>query len=253
MGDDGPSSNQCVQVSESNLEQNPQPIPEANDNGALGSLSVLTVVISPSNEAVKAKEDLPVAVVDENKAGVLAVACHDFHSTSESDLEECRVCQQQTEEPLMDLGCKCRGELSKVHKSCILIWFRTKGSNKCEICQQAAINIPLPDLQPSVNYCVWRVDSAYGTASLGQGARTRGCVTPLWVAFAVLIGGLLLDVLLSILLGVSALPVNIIIGVLIVLGLGTAFRLALECCHEWGTRHVLGMDVENNTGYHTAV
>ncbi|KAK8963127.1 hypothetical protein KSP40_PGU014724 [Platanthera guangdongensis] len=42
-------------------------------------------------------------------------------------------------------------------------------------------------------------------------------------------------------------------GVLIVLGLGTAFRLALECCHEWGTRHVLGMDVENNTGYHTAV
>ncbi|KAK8963424.1 hypothetical protein KSP40_PGU005119 [Platanthera guangdongensis] len=212
MGDDGPSSNRCVEVSESNLDRNPHPITESSDNGSLGFLPVLTVAISPSDVAVKDKEDLSVAVVDEKKVGVQAVACHDFHSRSESDLEECRVCQQQTEEPLMDLGCKCRGELSKVHKSCILIWFRTKGSNKCEICQQVAVNIPLPDLQPSVNYCVWRVDSAYGTTSLGQGGRTRGCVTPLWVAFAVLIGGLLLDVLLSILLGVSALPVNIIIG-----------------------------------------
>lgn len=37
-------------------------------------------------------------------------------------------------------------------------------------------------------------------------------MSPLWVAFAILIGGLLLDVLISVSLGVSALPVNIIIG-----------------------------------------
>lgn len=38
------------------------------------------------------------------------------------------------------------------------------------------------------------------------------CFSPLWLAFAILIGGLLLDILISITLGVSALPVNIIIG-----------------------------------------
>lgn len=40
----------------------------------------------------------------------------------------------------------------------------------------------------------------------------QGWFSPLWVAFAILIGGLLLDVLISVSLGVSALPVNIIIG-----------------------------------------
>lgn len=40
----------------------------------------------------------------------------------------------------------------------------------------------------------------------------QGCFSPLWVACTILIGGLLLDVLISITLGVSALPVNIIFG-----------------------------------------
>jgi hypothetical protein len=48
----------------------------------------------------------------------------------------------------------------------------------------------------------------------------------------ILVAGLLFDVLISIFLGASALPVNIIIGVLVVLGLGTAVRLILECCHQ---------------------
>lgn len=43
----------------------------------------------------------------------------------------------------------------------------------------------------------------------------QGCFSPLWIAFSILIGGLLLDVLISISLGVSALPVNIIIGITI--------------------------------------
>ncbi|XP_054823970.1 heavy metal-associated isoprenylated plant protein 30-like isoform X3 [Prosopis cineraria] len=84
--------------------------------------------------------------------------------------------------------------------------------------------------------------------------RERGCFSPLWVAFSILIGGLLLDVLISITFGVSALPVNIIIGVIIVLGLGTALRLALEFCHEWGLRRAV-QRVETNVshGYHPAV
>ncbi|KAI0488373.1 hypothetical protein KFK09_028203 [Dendrobium nobile] len=242
MGQEEPSCDGEVEVLESNIDSNPNPN--------------LTLVIMHSEEAVDAKEDErenPAAM--EEKVGVMVdAACKDFLSRSESDREECRVCQQQTEELLIDLGCGCRGELSKTHKSCIMKWFRTRGSNKCEICQKVAANVPFPDSQPSANYCVWRVESAHGVANVGQRVRARGCITPLWVAFAVLIGGLLLDVLLSILLGVSALPVNIIIGVLIVLGLGTAFRLALECCHEWGTRrHVQGVDADITTGFHPAV
>ncbi|XP_008644769.1 E3 ubiquitin-protein ligase MARCHF9 isoform X4 [Zea mays] len=154
-------------------------------------------------------------------------------SDSLDDYEQCRVCQQKTEEPLVDLGCRCRGDLAKAHRTCIDFWFRTRGSNKCEICQQVAVNIAPPETQSS------------------------GWFSPLWVAFAILIGGLLLDVLISVSLGVSALPVNIIIGVLIVLGLGTALHLALECCHEWGSRrNVANIPRLENiapTGYHPAV
>lgn len=254
MEPDEPCSNGGAEASEGNFDRKSHSDLGSKGNGAVGS-PVLTVVISHSDAAVKAKGELTESAEGAvgEKVGVLAAACKGYITRSESDLEECRVCQQQSEEPLMDLGCKCRGELSKVHKSCIMIWFRTRGSNKCEICQQVAVNIPFPDFHPSASYCVWRVDSDYGATNRGQGARTRGCITPLWVAFAVLIGGLLLDVLLSILLGVSALPVNIIIGVLIVLGLGTAFRLALECCHEWGTRPVQGISIANSTGYHPPV
>ena len=96
-------------------------------------------------------------------------------------------------------------------------------------------------------------------------------MNPLWVAFTILIGGLLLDVLISATLGISAVPINIIIGmllpvtmwilyyfhgfiyrcllilkaelvnigVIVVLGLGTVLRLALAFCHEWSSRRVV--------------
>lgn len=108
------------------------------------------------------------------------------------------------------------------------------------------------------------------------------------MALSILIGGLLLDVLISIVLGVSALPVNIIIGtyfipiwhllylqiqsssvpsfwsalnfkcigtgVIVVLGLGTALRLALEFCHEWSLRRVTQrIDTNVNVGYYPAL
>uniref|UniRef100_A0A7N0U977 RING-CH-type domain-containing protein n=1 Tax=Kalanchoe fedtschenkoi TaxID=63787 RepID=A0A7N0U977_KALFE len=57
-------------------------------------------------------------------------------SRNSSSHEQCRVCQQEKDEDLITLGCQCRGELARAHRSCIDTWFRTKGSNKCEICQQ---------------------------------------------------------------------------------------------------------------------
>ncbi|XP_042024051.1 E3 ubiquitin-protein ligase MARCHF9-like isoform X1 [Salvia splendens] len=127
--------------------------------------------------------------------------------------EECRVCQEENEEALISLGCLCRGGLSKAHHSCIVKWFNTQGSNKCEICHLVTGFGRL--IQP-----------------LERKIIKGGVLSPLWVAFSILVGGLLLDVLISVTLGVSALPVNIIIGVIVVLGLGTALRLGLEFCQE---------------------
>lgn len=69
----------------------------------------------------------------------------------------------------------------------------------------------------------------------------------------------MLDVLISITLGVSALPVNIIIGVIVVLGLGTALRLTLEFCYEWSLRRAVQRAVQrretafNNIAYPSAL
>lgn len=160
-------------------------------------------------------------------------------SRNASSHEQCRVCQQDKEEALIELGCQCRGGLAKAHRSCIDAWFRTKGSNQCEICQVVAVNVTPPETQPTTNYWVWRIDPSYR-----QEERERGCFSPLWVAFSILIGGLMLDVLISITLGVSALPVNIIIGVIVVLGLGTALRLTLEFCYEWSLRRAVHRAVQ---------
>lgn len=122
-----------------------------------------------------------------------------------------RVCQHEKEEALIELGCQCRGGLAKAHRSCIDAWFRTRGSNKCEICQQMAANVEQPESHPSTNYWFLRVDPGIRRSAFPH-EREMGCFSPLWVAFCILIGGLLLDVLISITLGVSALPVNIIIG-----------------------------------------
>ncbi|KAK1297607.1 hypothetical protein QJS10_CPB15g00641 [Acorus calamus] len=236
---------------------------DGGDRGTAETAAVVQIVIVPQQPPPPEAE--AVVAVSENsalKAGALddAVSEKDEKakkvclSRSESYNEQCRICQQQSEENLVDLGCRCRGELAKAHRSCIGIWFRTRGSNRCEICQQVAVNIPFPESQPSTNYWVWRIDPAFRGPNIGRGQQERGCFSPLWVAFSILIGGLLLDVLISVSLGVSALPVNIIIGVLIVLGLGTALRLALECCHEWSLRRgTERAEITLNPGYHPAV
>ncbi|GAA0174223.1 hypothetical protein LIER_27662 [Lithospermum erythrorhizon] len=170
-------------------------------------------------------------------------------SRNSSSHDQCRVCQQDKEEALIVLGCQCRGGLANAHRSCIDTWFTTRGSNNCEICQQVAANVAAPDPHPST-YWIWRMDPAFR----GPVAPQRPCFSPLWIAFSILIGGLLLDVLISITLGVSALPVNIIIGVIVVLGLGTALRLAMEFCHEWSVRRVVHRAEANvGLGYHPAL
>lgn len=219
--------------------------------------TVLTIVV-PASESINSQAPTlttdpvgnistieKIAIVESPKKPCLS-RNHSFH-------EQCRVCQEEKEEELIDLGCHCRGGLAKAHRTCIDTWFSTRGSNKCEICQQVAVNVSSPEAHAPTSYWIWRVDPSFRGTDISQ-ERDRGCLNPLWVAFCILIGGLFLDVLISITLGVSALPVNIIIGVIVVLGLGTALRLALEFCHDRSIRSVVHR-LEGNVslGYHPTV
>ncbi|CAN4075849.1 unnamed protein product [Withania somnifera] len=217
--------------------------------------SVLTIVVSAdeslnSSQAATLTAD-PVGNIStiENIA-IVESPKKPYLSRNHSLQEQCRVCQEEKEEELIDLGCHCRGGLAKAHRTCIETWFSTRGSNKCEICQQVAANVASPEAHAPASYWIWRVDPSFRGTNVSQ-ERDRGCLNPLWVAFCILIGGLFLDVLISITLGVSALPVNIIIGVIVVLGLGTALRLALEFCHDWSIRRVVHrVEANVSLGYH---
>lgn len=216
--------------------------------------SVLTIVVSAgeslNSQAATVTTDPVGDIATTEKIAIVESRKKLNLSRNSSHHEQCRVCQEEKEEELIDLGCHCRGGLAKAHQSCIETWFNTRGSNKCEICQQVAANVSPPESHAPTSYWIWRVDPSFRGTNISQ-ERDRGCLNPLWVAFCILIGGLFLDVLISITLGVSALPVNIIIGVIVVLGLGTALRLALEFCHDWSIRRVVHQ-VEANVsiGYH---
>ncbi|XBJ09028.1 hypothetical protein VPH35_014185 [Triticum aestivum] len=120
--------------------------------------AVLTIVISkPEEEEAREQKGVapaslpPLEVGDASAMVAVAAAKEAELARSDSFDEQCRVCQQKSEEPLVDLGCRCRGDLSKAHRTCIDVWFRTRGSNKCEICQQVAVNIPPPETQACVS------------------------------------------------------------------------------------------------------
>ncbi|XP_072989344.1 uncharacterized protein [Typha latifolia] len=68
---------------------------------ALTPLPTISIVISQPEEVADAKAD--------EKVGAVAAPKKICSSRSESFDEQCRVCQQQSEEPLVDLGCRCRG------------------------------------------------------------------------------------------------------------------------------------------------
>ncbi|PKA46573.1 E3 ubiquitin-protein ligase MARCH6 [Apostasia shenzhenica] len=171
MEQEHPSSRGGVEGSQPDFDRNPDHNPGSERGGVDELLPALTVVVSQLDGAANVKGDgsRTVALDGEKKVvGVMTAARKGVLPRSESEREQCRVCQQQTEELLIDLGCGCRGELAKAHRSCIEIWFQTRGSNKCEICQQVAVNVPSPDAQQITNYWVWRVGSAIRSSNIGR-------------------------------------------------------------------------------------
>ncbi|WOL14671.1 hypothetical protein Cni_G23452 [Canna indica] len=66
-----------------------------------------------------------------------------------SDREEerfCRICHlspgdSKEGSEIIQLGCRCKGELGLAHRLCAEAWFRVRGSRCCEICGASAKNV----------------------------------------------------------------------------------------------------------------
>ncbi|KAJ9706458.1 hypothetical protein PVL29_001792 [Vitis rotundifolia] len=156
---------------------------------ASGNLTILTTILVSNGHS-------PVQVVVSNGDQLPPQTPHLSH-------DQCRVCYGDMEEDLIDLGCQCRGGPAKAHRTCIDVWFHTRDSNICEICQEVAANVPPPESQTE------------GETSF----------EPVCLALAIFLLCILSDVLVPIFLDTSSLFVNITTVVINILGFGTAFWL----------------------------
>lgn len=94
-----------------------------------------------------------------------------MNDVSSEDISEeaiCRICFVELSEggETLKMECSCRGELAYAHRECAITWFRTKGDNKCEVCQEEVRNLPVtlltvhnPRNVPEVNNNVAEVNN----------------------------------------------------------------------------------------------
>eukprot|EP00243_Klebsormidium_subtile_P001621 TRINITY_DN12928_c0_g1_i1.p1 TRINITY_DN12928_c0_g1~~TRINITY_DN12928_c0_g1_i1.p1 ORF type:complete len:302 (-),score=45.53 TRINITY_DN12928_c0_g1_i1:315-1220(-) len=54
----------------------------------------------------------------------------------ESELIECRICQEEDELANLDTPCACTGSVKYAHPKCVQRWSNEKGDAVCEICHQ---------------------------------------------------------------------------------------------------------------------
>ncbi|KAL8157529.1 uncharacterized protein LOC141674286 isoform X2 [Apium graveolens] len=88
--------------------------------------------------AVESSKVTKQLVAAENNDTVVNCASH---LNSETDLSrrkmaECRICQDEDLESLLEAPCLCRGSLKYAHRRCVQRWCRVKGNTTCEICNQ---------------------------------------------------------------------------------------------------------------------
>ncbi|KAJ4849719.1 hypothetical protein Tsubulata_036153 [Turnera subulata] len=117
-----------------------KPEVERKDDNRISSLQRYSEGKFPGKSTLEASSSSPAVLVSDGESSVsrlhyVASPGKGCLSRTTSSFAECRVCQQEKEEALMYLGCKCKGSLARAHRSCVDTWFGRRGSNKCEICQ----------------------------------------------------------------------------------------------------------------------
>ncbi|XP_022159782.1 uncharacterized protein LOC111026101 isoform X1 [Momordica charantia] len=152
---------------ESDLEKQRGAQPSASEPSASDADDHTRLTIVVSTGEPKPVSEVPTTTAtrlshEEESPGIVSPKKELLSMASSSD-EQCRICQQEKEEALIELGCQCRGGLAKAHRTCIDTWFRTKGSNRCEICQVIAANVSPPQSHHGTNYWIWRIDPTYRT------------------------------------------------------------------------------------------
>ena len=110
------------------------PPPVSSDRSTTASFSPPEVVASTA-EARQGTSTLP----DMSPPDTIAHAGVDHPLASDADAHPplCRICHDDVLFPSsegLQLDCKCRGPLALVHTRCALIWFRSRGDSKCEVC-----------------------------------------------------------------------------------------------------------------------
>mmetsp|Transcript_25049 Transcript_25049/g.41935 ORF Transcript_25049/g.41935 Transcript_25049/m.41935 type:complete len:842 (-) Transcript_25049:186-2711(-) len=86
--------------------------------------------------------------------GFIHVARQDPYSSKPST-PSCRICfgDHTDGEPLIPLGCACKGDLARVHEECLMRWFDTSGKKYCELCNapvELLKRLKTPSPQPLV-------------------------------------------------------------------------------------------------------
>lgn len=85
-------------------------------------------------------------VIELNEHSVIDVKCGALgeYGAGEKICRICHLSSDQLSDPnssLIQIGCRCKGELGSAHTFCAEAWFKLKGNRYCEICGETAKNV----------------------------------------------------------------------------------------------------------------